>query len=212
LIMDVNRFNQLPLMGIIRGLESAHIEPLLETVIKAGLETIEVTMNTPDAAGIIARACDISGGRITVGAGTVLSKTELNEALDAGASFIVLPNLEEEVVSVCAGKAIPVFPGALTPSEVFKAWKAGATMVKVFPAGIFGPRYIKELKGPFDDIRLMAVGGVTPENTSEYFSSGSDAVAFGGSVFRKEWLLEGDFEYIGKLVKRYVEAVRSVKS
>ena len=210
--MDVDRFSRLPLMGIVRGITLFHIEPLIETVIEAGLETIEVTMNTPDAASIISKACDVSRGRITIGAGTVLSEKELKDALDAGASFIVLPNSEEDVVISCVEKSIPVFPGALTPSEVLKAWKMGSTMVKVFPSSAFGPPYIKELKGPFGDVKLMAVGGVRLENIEEYFSSGADAVAFGGSVFKKEWLLKGDFTSIGKLVKKYVEAVRSVKT
>ena len=207
--MNIDRFKKLPLMGIVRSIEATDIGPLMEEVINAGLETIEITMNTPGAAGIISKIKAVSGGRISVGAGTVLSCEDLEKALEAGASFIVLPVFTEEVVRPCVEKKIPVFPGAFTPQEVLNAWKAGASMVKVFPSGRFGPEYIKELKGSFNKIELMAVGGVRPDNIGEYFSSGADAVAFGASVFKKEWLAEKDFTSIGKLVKKYVLAVRS---
>ena len=206
--MDIGNFSELPLMGIVRGVDGADIEPLLEAVIGAGLKTIEITMNTPGAAGIIKKARSFAGDQIDIGAGTVLSTGDLDEALEAGASFIVMPALVEEVVTACVDKKIPVFPGAFTPSEVLDCWRAGASMVKVFPSGMFGPRYIKELKGPYDSVKLMAVGGVRLENVDEYFSSGADAVAFGGSVFRKEWLDKKDFASIAGLVKEYVELVR----
>ncbi len=212
MMMDVNSFKELPVMGIARGIDTADIGPLLETVIGAGLRTIEITMNTPRAAEIISKANDISAGRIMVGAGTVLSMDDLNEAVDAGAGFIVMPVSAEDVIISCVKKGIPVFPGALTPQEVLNAWKAGAAMVKVFPSNVFGPGYLKALKGPFNDIKLMVVGGVRSDNIAEYFSCGADAVAFGASVFQKEWLAKKDFESIGELTAEYVRAVRAAVS
>jgi 2-dehydro-3-deoxyphosphogluconate aldolase/(4S)-4-hydroxy-2-oxoglutarate aldolase len=146
-----------------------------------------------------------------VGAGTVISKSDLDEALAAGASFIVMPICDREIVEICAKKGVPVFPGALTPREVLEAWQLGAAMVKVFPSDVFGPGYIKALKGPFDKLKLMAVGGVRLDNVGEYFSCGADAVAFGASVFKKEWLKAKDFESIGQLVEKYVVAVREAR-
>jgi 2-dehydro-3-deoxyphosphogluconate aldolase/(4S)-4-hydroxy-2-oxoglutarate aldolase len=211
--MDIGRFEKLPLLGIIRGISPDDIEPLVETAAGAGLRAIEITMNTPVASGLISRAIDVSGGRIDVGAGTVLSVKDLDEAVKAGASFIVTPSLVTSVADSCVRKKIPFFPGAFTPKEVLEAWQAGPCMVKVFPSGMFGPKYIKELKGPFDRIKMMAVGGVRPENIAEYFSSGADAVAFGASVFKKEWLEAKDFASIGKLIGEYVgEVKRAVKS
>jgi 2-dehydro-3-deoxyphosphogluconate aldolase/(4S)-4-hydroxy-2-oxoglutarate aldolase len=207
--MDTNSFEKLPLMGILRGVDAGDIEPLVEAVTRAGLETIEVTMNTPGGAEIISKANKTSGGRISIGAGTVLSMNDLDAALKAGAGFIVMPVYIEEIVASCVEKGIPVFPGALTPQEVMNAWKAGATMVKVFPSDAFGPGYLKALKGPFDKIKLMAVGGVRLEKIAEYFFSGADAVAFGASVFKKEWLAKKDFSSITNLVKEYVNAVKT---
>lgn len=197
-------------MGIIRGIDLQDVEPLLESVIASGLKTIEITMNTPGASEMISKAVEISGGRITVGAGTVLSLQDLESCLGAGAEFIVMPVSINKITSYCVRKDIPVFPGAFTPQEVSNAWQSGASMVKVFPSGMLGPKYIKELKGPFDKIELMAVGGVRPDNIPEYFSYGASAVAFGGSVFKKEWLDKKDFGSIGKLVGEYVSAVESV--
>ena len=209
--MDINNFMRLPLMGIVRGVRRDGIAPLVEAAAEAGLETIEVTMNTPGARDIIKAARDAAKGRLAVGAGTVLGLDEAKAALDAGATFIVMPVAMDDVTGYCAGKGVPVFPGALSPQEVYNAWQAGATMVKVFPCGLFGPKYIKELKGPFDKIKLMAVGGVRLENIAEYFSSGADAVAFGASVFKKEWLDAGDFRSIGELVGKYVRTVKEAK-
>lgn len=206
--MDLERFKKLPLMGIVRGVPAGKIEPLLEAVIEAGLETVEITMNTEGARDIIKKAKGISRGRIAVGAGTVLSKESLEEALEAGASFIVLPANIEEVVTPCIERNIPVFPGAFTPQEVIDCWKKRPTMIKVFPSSMFGPKYIKTLKGPYNDVKLMAVGGVRLENVKEYFLNGADAVAFGGGVFTEELLDKNDFSSMGARVKEYVDEVK----
>ncbi|MFH1394624.1 MAG: bifunctional 4-hydroxy-2-oxoglutarate aldolase/2-dehydro-3-deoxy-phosphogluconate aldolase [Candidatus Omnitrophota bacterium] len=207
--MNTNLFKNLPLMGIVRGIAIEIIEPLLEAVIAAGLKTIEITMNTPSAGRIISKARIVAGGRITIGAGTVVYEEDLRRALDNGAEFIVMPVFDEKIVRCCVEKTIPVFPGALTPQEVFHAWQAGADMVKVFPAGRFGPGYIKDIKGPFDKVKLMAVGGVALDNIKDYFSCGADAVAFGGSVLKKQWLDNRDFVSIKNLTNEYVNTVKS---
>ena len=203
--MNISEFKKLPVLGIIRGIEEQDLEPLIETIISSGLKTIEITMNTKKAELLIDKAIKIAGRRLTIGAGTVLTLESLQVALDAGASFVVTPVLIKEVVNYCVKQKIPVFPGALTPTEIAAAAKAGATMVKVFPAKFFGPEYFKEIKGPFDDIRLLACAGVTAENMKEYFANGADAVSFGASVFRKEWLKEKNFARIGQEVKKFTQ-------
>lgn len=206
-MMDIARFRKLPALGILRGIELDGLEGLVDSIISAGLETIEITMNTKSADLLIRKAVKLAGKRLTIGAGTVLDLNSLKSALDAGATFIVMPTLVEDVLAHCVKHKIPAFPGALTPQEVYNAWKAGATMVKVFPSGFFGPAYFKELKGPFNDIELLACGGVTPQNVKEYFASGASAVAFGASVFKKEALAAGDFASIGKAIRGFVDAM-----
>lgn len=203
--MDIERFKKKPFMAIFRGVGEEVWEPLLETVIAAGLETIEITMNTKNAASLIRQAVKIAGNRLMIGAGTVCSSESLKAALDAGATFIVSPVLIDDIVSSCIQQKIAVFPGALTPQEIYNAWQAGATMVKVFPAKVFGPSYFKEIKAPFADIRLLACGGITPENKNDFFSNGADAVAFGASIFTEERLRNRDFASITERVKKYLQ-------
>jgi 2-dehydro-3-deoxyphosphogluconate aldolase/(4S)-4-hydroxy-2-oxoglutarate aldolase len=202
--MKIENFKKKPILGILRGVGADAIESLIETIISSGLETIEIAMNTRGAAALIAKAVSSAGKRLTIGAGTVLSVKSLKTAMDAGATFIVTPVLVEDVMKYCVKNKIPVFPGALTPKEIHDAWNAGAAMVKVFPSGSFGPDYFKEIKGPFNDIELLACGGITPLNMREYISGGASAVAFGADVFRKEWLDRGDFVSIGTAIKRYM--------
>jgi len=203
--VDVARFKKKPVMGILRGIRPGQIEPLVEAVISSGLETIEITMNTKGAEAMIKRAAALGRGKLSLGAGTVLNMAGLKSALSAGATFIVTPVFIPEVMKYCLRRKIAVFPGAFSPLEIYNAWRLGATMVKVFPAKFFGPEYFKELKGPFDDIKLLACGGVTPENIGAYFSNGASAVSFGASVFRKEWLEAGDFLSIRNLIKGYLK-------
>jgi 2-dehydro-3-deoxyphosphogluconate aldolase / (4S)-4-hydroxy-2-oxoglutarate aldolase len=203
--MDISRFKKLPVMGILRGVALESIEPLIEAVIGSGLETIEITMNSKGASGLIKKALSVCAKRLTIGAGTVIDMTSLKSALDAGATFIVMPVLIDDVMDYCVKNKVPVFPGALTPQEIYNAWSRGATMVKVFPSGFFGPEYFKELRGPFQDIPLLACGGVIPDNIKTYFDSGASAIAFGASVFRKEWLESKDFDSIANHIKEYLK-------
>ncbi len=200
--MNLEDFRELPVVGILRGGADVAIEPIIETVIDAGLGTMEITMNTPGAPDLIRRAVAVAKGRLAIGAGTVLGIEDLAAALGAGAGFIVMPTLVREVVAECNQRKIPVFPGALTPQEISDAWNAGATMVKVFPAKFFGPSYFKEIKGPFDKIELLACGGVDAGNLADFFTCGASAVAFGGSIFQPQWLAESRYDEVGKAAVR----------
>ena len=192
-------------MGILRGATLEIIEPLIESVIAAGLETIEITMNTPYAVDLIRKARAVSQGRLMLGAGTVLTVENAKAAVDVGATFIVMPVLIREVLVYCVKMSLPVFPGALSPQEIYNAWNEGATMVKVFPAKFFGPEYFREIKGPFEQVELLACGGVTPENMQAYFSHGAGAVSFGASVFKKDWLARKDFSSIAHSIEEFLK-------
>ena len=199
-------FEELPLLGILRGISAQDVSPLAEVILESGLKAVEITMNTLNAPELIQQMRNILDKKVLVGAGTVLTIEQMYAALNAGAEFIVMPTLQTEVVEYCAKNNIPVFPGALTPQEIYDAWNAGAYMVKVFPAKFFGPSYFKEIKGPFNDIKLLACGGVSAGNMSEFFDCGADGVAFGGSVFDLKKLGSGDIDLISQNLKKMVDA------
>lgn len=209
--MDIAKFKEKPLMGILRGVELAELEPLVSAIMSSGLETVEITMNTKDAPKLIRQAKKLSGAKLTIGAGTVLSRDNLIAALDYGATFIVMPVFIKNIVEYCVKKRVPVFAGALSPQEIYNAASSGVTMVKVFPASVFGPEYFKEIKGPFNDIELLACGGVRPENLKAYFASGASAAAIGSSVFKKEWLKAKDFNSITEAIKKYLVELEGIK-
>lgn len=204
----IERFRKLPLLGILRGGDLDVVDPLVECVVEAGLETFEITLNTPGALAMIERMRALAGDRLQVGAGTVIEADQVGRALDAGATFIVSPTLVPGVVAECVRRQIPTFPGAFTPTEIHAAWRSGASMVKLFPARAVGPSYIREVKGPFADIELLACGGVSADNLADFFAAGASAVAFGGSVFRPQWIAGGTFDRIGAEVRRLVSAFR----
>ncbi|HBG60638.1 MAG: hypothetical protein A2Y03_01010 [Omnitrophica WOR_2 bacterium GWF2_38_59] len=203
--MNIEEFKKLPLMGIVRGVKEEAIGPLVEAVVSSGLKTIEITMNTPKASSLIKKMIACANGRLFIGAGTVLTLDELHLALDSGATFIVSPILVTDVVEYCAKNSVPVFPGAFTPQEIYNAYKSGATMVKVFPSRYFGPQYIGEIKGPFNNIDLMACGGVKANNVKEFFSHGASAVAFGASILKNEWMEEKEFSRIERCIKELID-------
>ncbi len=208
--MDREAFRTLPVMGIVRAPGSINTAALAEAVLGAGLSTIEITMNTPDAPTLIKKLKQDAGPALAVGAGTVLDLPQMHQALDAGAGFIVMPIIVDAVMEYCVSHDIPVFPGAFAPQDIYRAHHMGATMVKLFPAKSLGPVYISELKGPFPDIPLIAVGGVTPANIGEFFQAGAAAVAVGGSVFRREWLERGDYASIGTALGALIGAYREM--
>lgn len=187
-------FNKAPIVGIIRGLSLEEVIQILPIYRAAGLTTIEITMNTPDAEKIIRYAVENEQQGLNIGAGTVCTKDDLQKALEAGAQFIVTPILDKKVIKACVKKEVPIFPGAFTPSEIFKAWTLGASMVKIFPATQMGPSYIKELKAPLNQLKLLPTGGVSLDNILEFFSAGADGVGMGGQLLDKKLIQEKDWK------------------
>jgi len=196
-------------MGILRGVDQDSLPGVLQASEFGGLRFIEITLNTADAFALINQANRHKDSPLCIGAGTVLNLEQARLAVSSGACFIVAPTLNEDVASFCKDQNIPYFPGALTPTEVEKAWMAGAFMVKVFPAEKMGPDYLKMLKGPFQDISLMAVGGVNPQNALNYLEAGADAVAMGGSIFSVKRMKEKSFDVIQNDIKEFLLPVQA---
>lgn len=191
-------FSQAPLVGIIRNLAVDDVIALLPLYRDAGLTTLEITLNTPGAESLIRHARDHyrTGGpadRLNVGAGTVCTPDDLTRALAAGAQFIVAPIVSEPVIKSCVGQGIPIFPGAFTPTEIYKAWSLGAAMVKVFPATSLGPGYVRDVKAPLNAIKLLPTGGVTLSNMADFMRAGADGVGIGSQLFDKALIQAKDW-------------------
>jgi 2-dehydro-3-deoxyphosphogluconate aldolase / (4S)-4-hydroxy-2-oxoglutarate aldolase len=208
---NLTLFEKEPVMGIIRGVDENSLTGVLEAAYAGGLRFLEITLNTPGALLLIERAVELFPD-FCIGAGTVLSVESTQQAIDHGAQFIVAPNLNEQVAECCIKNNMAYFPGALTPTEIEKAWSSEATMVKVFPASQVGPDYIKQLKGPYDEIKIMAVGGISLENIHDYFSAGASAVALGGSILSTSRMANGEFSVIQKEIEKFLFAVNQIYS
>jgi 2-dehydro-3-deoxyphosphogluconate aldolase/(4S)-4-hydroxy-2-oxoglutarate aldolase len=203
------RFAQMPVVGIVRGLPMAVVQKLLPVYAEAGLTNIEITMNTEGAAEMIRYAVERHGEQLNVGAGTVCTLPDLAEALEAGAQYIVTPVVEEQVIAACVQQQVPVFPGALTPTEIFRAWKLGAAMVKVFPATSFGPEYIKDVKAPLNNVKLLPTGGVSLENLTAFLRAGADGVGMGSQLLDKKLIQQQDWEGLRAHFAEFVQKVRA---
>jgi len=194
----LDEFHESPFLGIARGLPPEQVLNCAETCVKAKLKFIEVPLNTENAACSLKNLCKEGEKRgLIVGAGTVITEQDLQTAFDCGAQFIISPGTNSALVKKCAKKNIPCIPGALTPTEIMQAFMLGATAIKVFPvSALGGEKYIKELRGPFKKIPLLACGGVKEGNVKDYFEAGCDFVSFGASIFSIPDMESGNWQVI----------------
>lgn len=198
-------FNALPLVGILRGCSPEHLPHILDAVRNGGLRYLEITMNTPDAEDQIRAAIQLSENSLSIGAGTVTSLALVDRALAAGATFIVTPSLNPDVVRRCIESKIPIFPGAFTPTEIVTAWELGATAVKIFPAELTGPKYIRALRGPLPEIPLMPTGGVDLATLPAFIEAGASAFGIGSPLFRKDRLEARDWPWLEQQTGAFVQ-------
>jgi len=197
---------KVPLIGILRSIGADMFSPLMQASFAAGLQAIEITMNTPGAEEMVAaNRGHVPEGRY-LGMGTIRNLAEAKRGCEAGAMFLVTPSFDPDVMEFVRSKDVPLIAGALTPTEVYRAWNAGALMVKVFPCrALGGPLYIRELRGPYDDIPLVAVGGVKLENIHEYLQAGAAALGVGMSLFGEQAVSEEDWDQVQKNVEKFVK-------
>jgi 2-dehydro-3-deoxyphosphogluconate aldolase/(4S)-4-hydroxy-2-oxoglutarate aldolase len=194
-----------PVIGILRGVDAAFFRSVMDASFASGLQTIEITMNTDQALEIVSsNRASVPSGKL-LGMGTIRNLKEAIKAVEAGAMFLVTPNTDTAVIEYAVSKSVPVIAGALTPTEVYNAWSAGADMIKVFPCRPFGPGYIRELRGPFEQIPMVAVGGVDIDNMKEYFAAGAVAVGASTSLFGRKALMDHDLEEIARNVKKFID-------
>jgi 2-dehydro-3-deoxyphosphogluconate aldolase/(4S)-4-hydroxy-2-oxoglutarate aldolase len=180
----------------------------IEAIYRGGIRAAEVTMTVPNAIRALEKLADEFGDKIVLGAGTVLDPETARMCMLAGAQFFVTPTLNLKTIEMAHRYSKPIFPGALTPTEVLAAWDAGADIVKVFPCGaVGGPKYIRALKGPFPQIQMIPTGGVNLETTAEFLKAGACAVAVGGELIDAKTIGEGRYEVFEERARLYLAEV-----
>ncbi|MCW2762471.1 MAG: 2-dehydro-3-deoxyphosphogluconate aldolase [Marmoricola sp.] len=193
------------LAAVVRGRRVADPAGLASALAGEGVRCVEFTFTIPGILEVIEAAT--SADDAIVGAGTVLTATQARDALEAGARFIVSPGLALDVVEPCRAAGVPFFLGAFTPTEVITAVAAGSAAVKLFPAGLGGPRHLKDLRGPFPDVDFVPSGGVTSDNAAEFLAAGAIAVFAGSDLVPSSAVEDGDLRAIAKRARVYRAAV-----
>src|SRR5918996_6626318 len=178
----------------------------IEAIYQGGIRAAEITMTVPGAIRALERVADKFGDKIVLGAGTVLDPETARACMLAGAEFFVTPNLRPATIEIAKRYSKPVFPGALTPTEVLTAWEHGADAVKIFPcSAVGGPKYIKALKAPLPQIEMVPTGGVNLETAADFLKAGACAVAVGGELIDEKTIKEGKYEVFEQRARQYLE-------
>jgi 2-dehydro-3-deoxyphosphogluconate aldolase / (4S)-4-hydroxy-2-oxoglutarate aldolase len=197
--------------GIVAVVRADTSEPLVKVakaLAQGGVTAIEVTFTVPGAIDVIRQVSHQLGDSIALGAGTVLDAETARAAILAGAEYIVAPTLNHEVIRLCRRYDKAVMPGALTPTEILAAWESGADIVKVFPADVGGPAYLKALRGPLPQIRLMPTGGVDLSTAESFLKAGACCLGVGSALVDPKAVATGDFAQIRDLAARFAAIVR----
>ncbi len=205
------RLEEIGIIPAVRTGSAAEARFAAETISRAGIPIVEITMTVPGALNVIA---DLARAMpdLVVGAGTVLDVEVARQCIDAGAGFVTSPGLDLRVVEFAIARDVLVMPGALTPSEVMAAWQAGADLIKVFPcAQLGGAGYIRALKSPFPQIPLVGAGGVDHQTAADFIVAGAVAVGVGTELVPRRAVAARDVHWIGELVRRLLSIVREAR-
>ncbi len=209
---DLERVTAGGLVAIIRAPSGDQLAAVARALYEGGIDVIEVTFTVPRALEILAEVRRDLGDKILLGAGTVLDTETARAAFLAGAEFIVSPTLNLDVIRLCKRYGKLVVPGVFTPTEVLTAWEAGADIVKIFPADVVGPAYLRALRGPLPQIRLMPTGGVNLQTLRDFVKAGACAVGLGSSLVESEAVRQGDMARIRDLAGQYVALMKEVRA
>jgi len=198
-------------VAVLRAADGGRLVDVAQALLAGGVTAIEVTFTVPGAVRVIETVADRLGDKIQLGAGTVLDAETARAALLAGAGYVVSPHTERTIIELCRRYSAPVMPGALTPTEVVTAWQAGADVVKIFPSDLTGPKYLKALRGPLPQVRLMPTGGVNLDTAADFLKAGACALGVGSSLASAKDVSEGKLEEIQQRATKFVEIVREVR-
>jgi 2-dehydro-3-deoxyphosphogluconate aldolase/(4S)-4-hydroxy-2-oxoglutarate aldolase len=208
----VKKIGAVGIIPVVRAASADEAQRAVDVICAAGVDVIEVTMTVPDAPAVIRQVVRHYSGKVLTGAGTVLTKEQAKQCLDAGAEFLVSPGFAPAVLHAAAAEKKLAIPGALTPTELMSARSEGARLVKIFPCGnVGGPKYLKSLKAPFPDAQLIPTGGVNVSNAAEYIAAGAFALGIGADLVDLAALRQGQTQKILEAAQALVEAVRRAR-
>jgi 2-dehydro-3-deoxyphosphogluconate aldolase/(4S)-4-hydroxy-2-oxoglutarate aldolase len=196
------------IVAVVRSPDGGILVDVAKALAVGGVTCLEITFTVPNALDVLKAVRSAMGDAVTLGAGTVLDPETARAAILAGAEFIVAPNTNPEVIQLCRRYSVPIMPGAYTPTEILRAWELGADVVKVFPADIGGPAYLRAVSAPLPQVRLMPTGGVDLNTAKEFLKAGACCLGVGSSLVEKAALAARDMGRITSLAKAFVEAVR----
>lgn len=210
-VEDLKRVEETGIVAVVRAENAEKALKITEAVKKGGIDAIEITMTVPGAVDVIKQLTDEYGkDEILIGAGSVLDAETARACILAGAEYIVSPSLDEETIAMCNRYQKAVMPGAMSVTEVVKAMKYGADIVKIFPATLFGPKIIKAVKGPLPQAPLMPTGGVSLDNVKDWIKAGSLAVGVGSSL--SKGAKTGDYEQVTETAKEFIRLIKEARA
>jgi 2-dehydro-3-deoxyphosphogluconate aldolase/(4S)-4-hydroxy-2-oxoglutarate aldolase len=199
------RLEQSRIVAILRRTDPGAAVATAEALAGGGIPTLEVTCDSPGAVDMIRAIIQALGDRVLVGAGTVLDAVTAQAALDAGAQFLVSPHIDADLVRSFTSRGVAWIPGAFTATEVLLAWRAGAVVVKLFPAGSVGPGYIRDLLGPLREVPLLPTGGITLENAASFLQAGAWGLGMGSALVGPELVAAGRFDELQDRARRLTQ-------
>jgi len=198
-------------VAIIRMKDTGRLEAVVDALARGGVRTLEITMTVPGAVEAIRSVSKSLPEGFLLGAGTVLDAPTAHAVIDAGARFVVAPVLDAGTIEACHARDIPIMPGCFTPTEMLHAWRLGADLIKVFPATSLGPGYLKDVRAPLPQLKLMPTGGVTPENAGDWIRAGAVALGIGSALVDNQAVGAGDYGRIERAARLAIANVSAAR-
>jgi len=211
-LTSLNRLLGSGITAVIRASSSENLIEVADALKAGDFDCIEVTMTTPDALDVIHTVSRRYGDEVLIGVGSVLDSETARAAILAGAQFVVGPTLNLGVIEMCQRYDKPVIPGAFTPTEIITAWSAGADLVKVFPAGVVGPSYFRDVLAPLPQVKLVPTGGVDLNTAADFIKAGAAALCVGGALINKQVIAEKRWSDLTETARQYIEIVRQARA
>ena len=208
---DAEKIAESGLVAIVRLDDLSAAVKVTEALLRGGVRSVEFTFTNPTAGRVIEEVRGALGERASIGAGSVLDPETARTAILAGAEFVVTPVVNTAVIELCNRYAVPTVIGAYTPTEMLTAWQAGASYVKVFPASVGGPRYLKDVRGPLPQLKLIPTGGVDLDNAAEFIRAGAAAIAVGSNLVDAKTVGAGRWEVLEERARAFAEAVQGAR-